>query len=142
MFVSILLVGVAAAWLSIHQVVRRKLHNLHKFLPAAYQSAIAAPPAEEDAPRLIPLAIDLIRKEHCTLPYDALTPAEQRIALHAYAVEQLPRWVVNIAKRRLRGTERTVVNQLQFIKTSRPDHKPIHFGAIRAQQRLRSASES
>ena len=129
-------------WLSIHQVVRRKLRNLHKLLPTAYQSAIVAPPVETGTPRLIPLAIDLIRKEHSTLPYDALTPAEQRVALHAYAVEELPGWVVNIAKRRLRGPERRVVNQLQFIKASRPNHKAVHFGAVRAQQRLRSAPES
>ena len=141
MFVSILLSGVAAVWLSIHLVVQRKLHNLHKLLPTAYHSAIAAPPAEDGPPRLIPLAIDLIRKEHSTLPYDALTPAEARVALHAYAVEELPSWVVNIAKRRLSGAERTVVNQLQFIKASRPDRKPVHFGAIRTQQRLRSAPE-
>ena len=141
MFVSILLIGVAATWLSIHQVAQRKLRNLNKLLPTAYQSAIAAPTRDSDTPRLIPLAIDLMRKEHCTLPFEALTAAEQRVALHAYAVEELPRWVVNLAKQRLRGPERIVVNQLQFIKTSRPEHKPIHFGAIRRQQQLRSAPE-
>ncbi len=85
------------------------------------------------------LAVDLMRKAHCTVPYDALTPAEQRVVLHAYAVEQCHPWVLRVAMQRLRGPERTVIRQLQDIKTSRPDHKPVHFGAIQRQLKTRAA---
>jgi hypothetical protein len=141
LFVSISLISVAAVWLFIHLVVWRKLRGLHTLLPAAYHSALAAPTDQTGAPRLIPLAIDLMRKSHCAVTYDALTPSEQRVALHAFAVEQCRPWVIKIALQRLRGPEKTVIQQLRFIKTSRPEHKPVHFGAIRRQQQLRSATK-
>ncbi len=131
----------AAAWLSIHQVVRRKLQNLHNLLPTAYQSALVAPPDPSGAPRLIPLGIDLMRKQRSTVPYDALTPAEQRVALYAFAVEQCPAWVLRVALQRLRDPERTVIKQLQHIKASRPDHKPVHFGAVQRQLQMRAAAK-
>ena len=139
--VSVLFVGTTAAWLSIHQIVKRKLRNLSNHLPAAYQSAIAAPTSEVGSVRLIPLAIDLVRKEHSNVPFEALSEKEQRVALHAFAVEEQPRWVVTVMKLRLQGVERRVVEQLQYIKESRPTPKPVHFGAIHRQLQLRSRPE-
>lgn len=141
-FVSVLLTSVAVAWLLIHWSVQRKLRALNSTLPAAYRSSIVVPPETDEASRLMPLAVDLMRKRHCTIEFDALTSAERRIVLHAHAIDKLPRWMVNLARQRLRRTESALIGQLQQIKTSRPDHKPVHFGAVRRQQQLRSARES
>ncbi len=88
------------------------------------------------------LAVDLMRKEHCTVPYEALTPAEQRVVLHAFTVEQCRPWVLRIALQRLSSPERTIIRQLQHIKASRPDHKPVHFGAIQRQLKMRAAQKA
>ena len=135
------LIGLTAAWLSIHQIAVRKFRRLHTQLPAAYQSAIAAPPSEEAGAHLIALSVDLSRKEFSNIPFDALTDTERDVAHFALAIDQLPKWVVNIAKKRLKGPELTVVNQLQEIKTSRPNHAKKHFGAVQTQLRQRAQAK-
>lgn len=140
--VSVSLIGVIAVWLLVREVARRKLRGLQTSLPATYHSAIVAPTLETGEPQLIPLGIDLMRKEHCALAFDDLTAPEKRVALFAHAIDVLPAWMVNISKSGMADPEKTVVQQLQYIKTSRPQKKPMHFGAIRRAQQLRSAPES
>jgi len=141
LFVSFSLVGVMALWLLVREVAKRKLRDLQASLPATYHSAIVAPTLDTGAPQLILLAIDLMRKKHCRVGFEELTENEKQVALFAYAIDALPAWAVNIGKNNLAPSERTVVQQLQFIKTSRPEKKPVHFGAIERAQQLRSATE-
>ncbi len=141
-FVSVLLISSAAVWLIFHRYVRRRLHDLKNQLPAAYNAALATS-AEDDAKnQLVLLSIDLRRKSFCTVPFEQLTPAEQRLALHAYAVETLPRWMLGFTTRYLPRAERDLIVKLRQIKTSQPNHPKVHFGAIRSQQRLRSTPEA
>lgn len=129
-------------WVSLHLHIRNRFVTLSAALPDAYLKAAWARPDDEKAQHLIPLSIDLMRKKRCTLSYDALTSREQRIALHAFAVEELPLWQAAYAGVWLRGHERELARQLRNIKSSQPQHQVTHFGAIRAQQRLRIVSGS
>jgi hypothetical protein len=132
------LISVAAVWLIVHQIIKIRLRDLKIKLPATYQCAIASPADDGQAPQLIALAIDLMRKAHCAVPFDDLTDAEKRVALHAYGIEALPAWMTRYAILRLRPSERALIRQLQQVHTSRPQIKPLHFGAIKQQQQLRS----
>lgn len=143
LFMYLALTSVAAIGLIGHQIVKRRFAILKTDLATTYASAIAVPPEEGETPRLIALCIDLIRKEHSTAPFDTLTPHEQKMALHAYAVEVLPRWMSRYASYTLSSSERALILQLTQVHGSRPDKKPIqHFGAVKRQQQLRSAPES
>lgn len=139
--ILILLISVVALWLFGHQVVKRRFAILKTNLSETYGFAIAAP-AEGDAPRLAALCVDLMRKEHSTLPFDALTPQEQKMVLHARAVEELPQWMSRYAALWLSPAHRMLVSQLRHIKASRPEKPKQYFGAVKHQQRLRSGSES
>lgn len=141
MFINVLLTSVAAVWLLVHQIVKRRFRDLGIQLPTTYQSAIAVPPEEGELPQLIALSIDLSRKQHCAVPFDTLNAAEKRLALHAFAVEKLPGWMSQYASLRLRPAERAVIRQLRQVKTSRPVKKQVHFGAVQRIQQLRSRPE-
>ncbi len=142
MFINIALIGVAALWLFVHMSVKHRFRELQTKLPSVYQTAIAVPPNDDALPQLIALSIDLVRKEHCAVPFDALSKQEKRIALHAHAVEELPAWMIGYAILRLSAADRALVQQLRQVKTSRPTKTKMHFGAIRQQQQLRSTSKS
>ncbi len=141
-FLSILLTSMTVAWLLIRHYVQRRLHALDAELPTIYQAAIVAPPDSATPGRLIPLAIDLLRKEQAIVPLDALRPAERRLARFALAIERLPRWMVNLAKQRLSVADRRLVTTLQQIHASRPEPKVRHFGAIQAELRLRATGKT
>ena len=140
--VIILLTSVTVAWLFMRHYVQRKLRVLDAELPTLYQSAIVAPPDSQMPGRLIPLAVDLIRKEQTLAPLDALRPAERRVAVLALGIERLPRWMINLAKQRLSSADRQLVTTLQQIHTSKPEQKVRHFGAIQAELRLRAARKA
>lgn len=136
------LTSVAALWLIGHAIVKRRFAVLKSNLSLTYQSAISAPPREGPTPQLVALCVDLIRKRHSTVPFDALTRQEQKLVLHAQAVAELPTWMSRYAAIWLPPANRLLISQLRHIKASQP-HKPKHyFGAIRRQQQLRSASKS
>ncbi len=139
--INVLLIGVATIWFLVHLSVRHRFAALDRQLPDVYRKVIAAPTEDGQSPQLIPLAIDLLRKEHVSVPLDDLTPAEKRMALFAFAVEKLPTWMVGYGALRLRASERVLVNQLKQIKTSQPQKRQKHFGAIHRQQQLRSVGK-
>ncbi|MEJ6403480.1 hypothetical protein [Yoonia sp. 2307UL14-13] len=141
-FVSVLLIGLTAAWLLMRHYVQRRLHALDENLPDIYQAAIVAPPDSAATGRLIPLAIDLLRKEETAVPFTALRPAERHIALLALAIEERPRWMVNLTKQRLSVADRRLVTTLQDVQTSRPAKRERHFGAIHAELQLRAARKT
>ena len=140
--VSVLLIGLTAAGLLVRHYVQRSLHVLDGTLAEIYQAAIVAPPDSSDVGRLIPLAIDLLRKERAVVPFDALRPAERRLALFALAIERRPRWMVNLAKQSLSVADRRLVTTLQDVQTSRPAKRERHFGAIQAELQLRAARKT
>lgn len=140
--VSVLLISVTVVCIFLHMVAIRRFRDLETGLPAAYQRAIAAPPDDADAPRLIALAIDLTRKERCALPFDDLTTRERRLALHAFAVEALPAWIVGYLGKSLLGADRKLIDQLRHIKASRPNKAAQHYGAVKQVQTMRAASKS
>lgn len=142
MFVNIVLIGAAALWLFVHLSVKHRFRELQTKLPGVYQTAIAVPPQEGAAPQLIALSVDLLRKQHCAVPLDALSINEKRVVLHAYAVEELPAWMTGYAVLRLPTTDRAIVQQLRQVATSRPTKPKMHFGAIRQQQQLRLTSKN
>ncbi len=139
--VSTLLIGVTVFSLLWHCVVMRRLRALETGLPTAYQLAIAAPTQDDGPPRLIALAIDLTRKQHCTLPFDDLTTQERRLALHAYGIDALPSWMSHYAALMLRPADRAMIAKLRQVRSSRPERREVHFGAIRQQQQLRAAQK-
>lgn len=134
----VLLIGSAALWLTGHLAVKRRFAALSSELIDIYRSALAAPPSSDAPPQLVALCIDLMRKEHCALPFEALSPDEKRMALHAHAVEVLPIWMSRYAALWLSPQNRKLVRQLHDVKSSRPDQPKQYFGAIRHQQQLRS----
>lgn len=140
--ISAFLTSMVALWLFVHLSVKRRFNALDDKLPKAYQAAFAVPTNDGQSPQLIALAIDLIRKEHVALPFDDLQASEKRIARFALAVETLPGWMVRYAMIRLRPAQRTLVHQLQQIKTSRPQKQQRHFGAIQKQLQLRALGKS
>lgn len=140
--INILLISVTTLWLMVHLSVRHRFVALDRQLPDVYRTVIAAPTDEGQRPQLIALAIDLLRKDHVSVPLDDLTAGERRMALFAFAVEKLPGWMVTYKALRLRPSERGLVAQLQQIKTSRPQKPERHFGAIHRQQQLRAVGKS
>lgn len=88
------------------------------------------------------LCVDLIRKEHTTVPFIDLTPREQKLVLHTHAIEVLPRWMSHYAAITLRRADRVLLSRLRGVYTSRPERQVTHFGAIKRHQQLRSTPES
>lgn len=145
LFVSTLLISVAAVWLTLDQVVRRKFRRLKSELPVAYLAAASdgAGASEMDASELaggalMPLAVDLMRGRHGHIPIDALTPAECRVVLFAYAINVAPGWMVRYATAFLPRANRSLIHKLRQIHQSRPAPKVQYFGHLHLQQRLRS----
>ena len=138
-FVVFLLTSLAALWLIGHLIVKQRFVSLNTNLSNIYGSVFTAPPSAETQPQLVALCVDLMRKQHCSVPFDDLTPKEQRMVLHAHAVEVLPKWMSLYAALRLSKENRRLINQLHHIKSSRPEQPKQYFGAIRRQQQLRSA---
>ena len=136
------LIGMALLGLIGHLVVKRRFAALNANLAETYQSAITAPPDHNDQPRLTALSVDLLRKQHCNIPFDDLTPQEKKIVLHARAVDALPTWMSRYAALWLSKPQRVLIGQLQNIKSSRPEQPKQHFGAVKHQLQLRSSSES
>ncbi|MCK0095448.1 hypothetical protein MWU60_07685 [Yoonia sp. F2084L] len=120
----------------------QRLAALRLRLPESYGSFFTAPPVSGDAPQLMALCVDLMRKQHSALPFEALTPHERKMVLHAHAVDVLPGWMSRYASLWLSPQNRRLVGQLRDIKSSRPNLPKVHFGAIKHQQQLRSASKS
>ncbi|WP_159087023.1 hypothetical protein [Loktanella sp. Alg231-35] len=132
-----------AFWLIGHLTVKRRFGALNTNLSDIYRSAVAVPPEEGATPRLIALCIDLMRKEHCTDPFEDLSAHEQKMALHAHAVEALPSWMSKYAALGLSPHNRALIKQMHQVKSSRPAKKPnLYYGAVRRQQQLRSASKT
>jgi hypothetical protein len=137
------LICMTAIWLVAHQIVRRRFAILKTDLAQVYAAAVAIPAEDGETPRLIALCIDLMRKEHCTAPFETLSSEEQRMALHAHSIATIPGWMSKYASFFLSAPNRALIAQLRKVHTSRPDKKPVqYFGAIKRQQQLRSASES
>ena len=142
-YIYLALISLAAIWLVGHQIVKRRFAILKIDLAKAYASAIAVPPEDGETPRLIALCVDLIRKEHCTEPFNTLSPYEQKMALHAHAVEKLPRWMSQYASLGLPASGRVLISKLGQVLVSRPPKKPVqYYGAVKRQQQLRSTSKS
>ena len=137
----VVFVSVAALWLFGHQIVKHRFTLLKAALPEKYDSAFAAPTADADPLPLMALCVDLMRKEHCTVPFDALSTQEQKTVLHAHAIEALPYLISRYAALWLSRSSRVIIFQLRQVSVSRP-HKPQqYFGAIKHQQQLRSAAK-
>ncbi len=130
----------AALWLIAHQIVKQRFAALKADLPTIHKSAIAVPPDEDHPPQLVALCVDLLRKSHCTDPFDTLTPAEQRMVLHAHSIDALPAWMSRYGALRLSKANRAIFHQLRQVKSSQPDRPKEHYGAVKAL--LRSRSES
>lgn len=148
LFVSTLLISVAAVWLMLDQLVRRKFRSLKAELPVAYNLAAAQTLDTADAidtgnagAALMPLAVDLARERHNVVPYEDLTQAEQRLVLIAHAITRFPDWMISYASVRLSGRDRVILRKLRQIHVSRPARKTQYFGDIRQQLRLRSKQE-
>ncbi|PUB09885.1 hypothetical protein [Yoonia sediminilitoris] len=142
LFLSVCFAFAVTLWIGLQSLVNRRLHGLSEALPSAYEDAAFAAIDDPRASHLIPLAIDLTRKQRCTPAFDTLSDAERRAALFALAVETQPQWVVRLTHFRLRGKEKALVQQLRDIKSSQPHHPEQHFGAVRAQLQLRTSSET
>jgi hypothetical protein len=132
--------SMTAVWLIAHQMVKRRFTSLITVLPSIYSSAIAVPPDEGHPPQLLALCVDLLRKSHCTTPFETLTPAEQHMVLHVHAIDAAPAWMSRYAALRLSKPNRAILDQLRRVKSSRPERSKEHYGAVKAL--LRSRSES
>ncbi len=138
----LLFMSLATLWLIGHLVVKRRFGKLNANLSDIYGSAFTVPTSVDTPPQVVALCIDLMRKQHCNIPFDALTPKEQRMVLHAHAANVLPNWMSRYAALWLSPEHRRLIGQLRDIKTSRPDLPKQHFGAIKRQLQLRSATKS
>lgn len=136
-FSILLLICLVALWLFAHQSVKRRFAGLKANLPAIHGSAIIVPPDEGHPPPLAALCIDLMRRSHCTDPYETLSLAEQRMVLHAHALEVVPAWMSRYAALGLSKRNRTLIAQLRHVQDSRPHQKPQHYGAVKALLRSR-----
>ena len=128
----------AALWLMAHQIVKRRFAALKADLPTIHGSAIAVPPDEGHPPQLVALCVDLLRKSHCTDPFQTLTMTEQRMVLHAHSIDALPEWMSRYAALRLSKANRALLNQLRQVKSSQPERPKEHYGAVKALLRSRS----
>ncbi|WP_133122528.1 hypothetical protein [Yoonia maricola] len=82
-----------------------------------------------------------MRRQHCTVPFDALSAEERLVVLHVYALDALPGWMSHYGAIWLSPPHRRLIGQLRDIKSSRPEHPKQYFGAIKHQQQLRSAAK-
>lgn len=139
--IVIALISMAALWLLGHQIVKQRFTTLKSNLPDIYGSALTAPAQDVSAPQLMALCVDLMRKKHCTVPFDALSVQEKKIVLHAHAVETLPTWMSRYAALGLSAANRSLITQLRQVHSSRPERPKQHFGAIKRHQQLRSAAK-
>ena len=146
--VSILLISVAAVWLALDQVVRRRFRRLKSGVPAAYLAAapavagVADPEQSGEATTaLMPLAVDLMRGRHGHAPFDTLSPDEQQMVFFAHAINSAPRWMVRYAMLWLPGSQRRLARTLYRIHQSRPAPKIHHYTPLRARRRLPSPPE-
>lgn len=137
----VLLTCVAVVWFLGHFAVKRRFATLNANIADIYGSAFAASTSADDQPQLVALCVDLMRRTHCALPFEALTSQEQHMVLHAHAVEVLPNWMSQYAALWLSPQNRKLVGQLRNIHSSRPERPKQYFGAIKRQQQLRSASK-
>ncbi len=115
---------------------------LNSNLPDKYRSAFSDPTQHNDAPQLMALSVDLMRKENCAVPFDDLSAQERKIVLHAHAIDAVPSWMSRYAALGLSRPHKMLVTQLRQIKSSRPVQPKQHFGAVKRQQQLRSTVES
>jgi hypothetical protein len=136
----IVLTSAAALWFFAHKLVKQRFADLEAHLPTTHGSAIAVPPYGDHPPQLAALCIDLMRKQHCTDAFETLNPEEQRMVLHAHAIDVLPTWISRYGAWGLSSSNRVILEQLRQINTSRPTHAPEHYGAVKAL--LRSREES
>ena len=137
----VLLACVAVMWLWGHLAVKRRFETLKKSIADVYRSAFIASTTTDNQPQLVALCVDLMRKTHCALPFEALTRQEQRMVLHAHAIEALPKWMSRYTAVWLSPQHRKLIGQLRNIHASRPIRPVQHFGAIKRQQQLRSAAK-
>ena len=137
----VVLISMAALWLFGHQIVKRRFAMLKAKLSDNYVSAFTAPTADTENPPLMALCVDLMRKTHCTVPFDALSAHEQKVVLHAHAIEVLPNLMSRYAALWLSPTSRTLISQLRRLRSSRPSKPQHYFGAIKHQQQLRSRAK-
>jgi hypothetical protein len=121
-----------------HQIVKQRFAALKADLPATHRSAIAVPPDEGHPPQLVALCVDLMRKSHCTDPFETLSVDEQRMVLHAHAIDALPGWMTRFAAFGLSSKNRATLDQLRQVKSSRPEKPKQYYGAIKHQLRSRS----
>ena len=141
MTMNFLLMGMAGVWLFVHLAVKQRFRVLRKRVPDAYQSSIAVPPEDGQAPQLMALAVDLLRKEHGSPAYQTLSEHEKHIVLHAFGIEMLPRWMTGYAALWLWPADRALMQQLRAITTSKPMQKQTYYGAVQQQLKLRTASK-
>ena len=143
MSVSLILafISLVAVWLLGHQFVKYRFAKLKSNLSATYNSAFIAPSQENGAPQLMALCVDLLRKQHCAVPFEELSAQEKKMVLQAHGIEALPNWMSRYAALGLSAANRSLMLQLRQVYVSRPDKPQQHFGAIKRQQQLRSASE-
>ena len=132
-----LFTSVASLWLFVHQTVRHRFADLETNLSTTYNSAIAVSPETKTPAQLIALCVDLMRKAHCTDPFEALSTQEQRMVLHAHALDQLPAWMSHYAALGLPARHRALLAQLRHVKASEPAKPHEHFGAVQELLRLR-----
>lgn len=142
LFFSTLLFVTVTFYFFIKLIAIARLRRLEVALPSTYEKAAFSSSDDVTAPHLIPLAIDLMRKQRCTPAFGSLSPAERRAALYAFAVETEPRWAVRLLNMSVHGSEKALVRQLRHIKASQPNHPDVHFGAVKAQLQLRTASKT
>jgi hypothetical protein len=135
-----MLISAAILWLFAQRTVKQRFAALEADLSTTHGSAIAVSPAEDTPPQLVALCVDLMRKTHCTDPYEALSPSEQKMVLHAHALDVLPAWMSRYASLRLSSPQRAILVQLRQVKSSQPERPMEHYGAVKAL--LRSREES
>ncbi len=142
-YLVVALIGMTVFWIIGHWVVRQRIAALKTNLSERYHAAIAVPPEEAKTPQLVALAVDLMRKAHCTAPFHTLTPQEQRVALHAHAAEVLPGWMSRYASFWLAPRDRVLIGQLRQLRTSRPVTKaPLYNGAIKSRLQAQAAMKA
>lgn len=132
-----LFISTASLWLFVHYTVKHRFTALETNLPTTYNSVIAVSPDSETPAQLIALCVDLMRKTHCTDPFEALSAQEKRMVLHAHALDQLPAWMSRYASFGLPARHRALLEKLRQVKTSKPAKPHEHFGAVQALLRSR-----
>ncbi len=124
---SALCLAVLMGFAGLRFVLYRRLQALKAGLPKAYTEATQRCPIGPQVlpgmvtPRcLMPLCVDLMRRTQGTVAFENLTSAERRSVLHAYAVEEMPGWMVRLLLMTLRGSDHVLITQLYGITTSAP----------------------